>query len=212
MPRKRLNTDFNMKKTIALSALVLLSLTIIGCQAFRTGSPPTKAEAVLFNVQTNYVPIVTTVTNPPTTAGQPPVVTTITNFEPNYVWTPGHVTKDVETGLNAIPVYGSLASGALGILAGIWSWFRSSKNYNTGVDLAQSIETIREFVKQLPNGATYDSALTTWLQAHQAEGGTIAGVLQMLENDVSNPDAIVAAQQIRAAIQALNPTALPPKP
>jgi hypothetical protein len=35
-------------------------------------------------------------------------------------------------------------------------------------------------------------------------------VLTILENDVSNPNATVAAQQIIAAINALNPTALPP--
>lgn len=198
-------------KTLKLSILLFACLGIIGCAAFKTGAPPTKTEQVLFAVATNYVPVVTTVTNPPAAPGLPPVVVSQTNLEPNYFYTPGHVLKDVETGVSAIPVYGSLASGALGILAGIWGWFRSSKNYNTGVSLAQSIETIREFVKQLPNGSTYDSALTTWLQAHQAETGTIAGVLQMLENDVSNPDAQIAAQQIRIAIQALNPSAIPPK-
>lgn len=197
-------------KTLTLSVLAIACIAV-GCSSFRNGAPPTATEQALFSVQTNYVPVVTTVTNPPAAPGQPPVVTSQTNFEPNYVYAPGHVLKDVQTGVSAIPGYGALASGALGILAGIWGWFRSSKNYGVGVNLAQSIETIREFVKQLPNGATYDSALTTWLQANQAETGTIAGVLQMLENDVSNPDAQVAAQQIRQAIQALNPSALPPK-
>lgn len=199
-------------KTLILTTLILASLAIAGCTAWRNGSPPTKAEQALFTVQTNYVPVVSTVTNPPAAPGQAPTVSTTTNLEPNYVYTQGHVIKDVQTGVSAIPGYGALASGAIGILAGIWGWLRSAKNYNTGVSLAQSIETIREFVKQLPNGVTYDSALTTWLQAHQAETGTIQGVLQMLENDVSNPDAQVAAQQIRQAIQALNPTALPAKP
>lgn len=199
-------------KTFKLSILLLACLGIVSCAAFRNGSPPTKTEQALFTVTTNYVPSVVTVTNPTAAPGQPPIVVQETNLVPTYTYGPGHVVKDVEAGLSVIPVYGSLASGALGILAGIWGWFRSSKNYGTGVDLAQSIETIREFVKQLPNGATYDSALTTWLQAHQAQSGTVDGVLQMLENDVSNPDALVAAQQIRAAIQALNPSALPTKP
>jgi hypothetical protein len=69
---------------------------------------------------------------------------------------------------------------------------------------------MREFVKQLPNGAVYDSALTQWLQQHQADTGTLTTVMNLLENTVSNPDATVAAQQIRAAIAALNPSALPP--
>ena len=186
----------------------LVLLVCVGCTAWRNGSPPTKVEQSLFSVQTNYVPIVTTVTN--VSPGQPPVVTTTTNFEPNYVYSPGHITKDVETGVSAIPGYGALASGAIGILAGIWGWLRSSKNGATAVTLAQEVESIRQFIQALPNGASYDNALVQFLQQHQAEEGTIAGVMTMLENDVSSPDAKVAAQQIIATIQALNPNALPP--
>jgi len=199
-------------RTLKLSLLLLTCLGIVSCAAWRNGAPPTKTEAALFTVQTNYVPTIVTVTNPPAAPGQPPTVSTTTNLTPNYVYTPGHVVKDVETGVSAIPGYGGLASLGIGALAAVWGWIRSSKNQNVGITLAQSIETIREFIKTLPNGANYDDALTSWLQSHQAETGTIAGVMQMLENDVSNPDAVVAAQQIRATIQALNPAALPPKP
>lgn len=195
----------NHMKTLSLLLLLFASFAIVGCAAWRNGAPPTKVEQSLFTVQTNYVPVVTVATN---TLGQ---AVTSTNFEPNYVYTPGHITKDVETGLNAIPVYGTLAGGALSLAAAFWGWIRSSKNYNVGVTLAQSIESIREFVKTLPNGANYDDALTSWLQQHQADTGTISSVLQMLENDVSNPDAQVAAQQIRQAITSLNASALPPK-
>ena len=193
-----------------LLAVSFVLLFLSACTAFRNGSPPTKAEQQLFTVQTNYVPSVITVTNPPAAPGLPPTVTTQTNLTPNYTYSPGPVIKDVQTGVGLIPGYGSLAGMGIGVLAALWGWIRSSKNGTTAATLAQSVETIREFIKTLPNGANYDNALTSWLQQHQADTGTIDSVLALLEKDVSNADAQVAAQQIRATIQSLNPSAIPP--
>jgi len=193
-----------------LLAASLILLFVSGCASWRNGSPPTKTEAQLFTVTTNYVPAVVTVTNPPTAPGLPPTITTQTNQIPTYTYTPGPTIKDVQTGVGLIPGYGGLAGTAIGALAALWAWFRGSKNYNTGATLAQSIEAIREVIKTLPNGAAIDSQLTTWLQQHQNDTGTTTQVLSMLENDVSNPDAKAAAAQIIAAINALNPSALPP--
>jgi hypothetical protein len=198
-------------KTLKLSILLLATSFLVGCAAWRNGAPPTKTESSFFNVQTNYAPVVITVTNTPV-VGQPPVVTQQTNQEAHYTYTPGPGIGAVKDAAGLVPGYGGLAGTGIGVLAALWAWFRSSKAKNTGVDLAQSIETIREFVKQLPNGGIYDSALTTWLSQHQADTGTVANVLDILSNDVSNSDAKVAADQIRAAILALNPAALPPKP
>lgn len=195
-------------RTLSGIALLAMAATFLGCAAFKNGSPPTKAEASFFVVTTNYVPTVTVTTN--TVEGQPPVVTYQTNLEPRYVWAPGPAVKDVQTGLGLIPAYGGLAGTALGALATLWAWIRSSKAGATNVTLAQSIETMREFLQALPNGAVYDSALTTWLQKHQNDTGTVTQVLSLLQNDVSNPDAKAAAQQVIAAINALNPSALPP--
>ena len=197
-------------KTFKLSIILLACLGIVSCAAFKNGAPPTKFESGLYNVTTNYVPVVTTVTNPPTVAGQPPVVTTQTNQQPTYTYSPGPVLKDVETGVSLIPGYGTLASLGICALTTLWGYLRSTKNYNTGVNLAQSIETIREFLKALPNGTTYDAALTAWLQNNQAQTGSVTSVIQMLENDVSSNDAKIAAQQLISAIAALNPSAVPP--
>lgn len=198
-----------MKRNLTLIGLLLASIAVVSCAAWRNGAAPTKAEQQLFTVTTNYVTEVTPVTTTNVVTGQPQVVQ-VTNLVPQYNYTPGHVLKDVEGGVSVIPVYGSLASGALGILAGIWGWLRSSKSGTTATTLAQEIEAIRQFIQALPNGNTYDNALVQFLTQHQAETGTIQGILSMLENDVSNPDAKIAAQQIIAAINALNPTALPP--
>lgn len=183
-------------KTLKLSLLLLASLTIIGCQAFKNGAPPTKFEQQLFTVQTNQVPLVT--------AGG------VTNgFQPVYTYSPNSTFKDIQTGVDLIPGYGGLIGTGLGALAALWGWMRSSKNGTTAATLAQSIEAIREVIKALPNGATIDNQLTSWLQQHQADTGTVQSVLTLLENDVSNADAKIAAQQIISTIQGLSANAVP---
>ena len=180
--------------TLKLSLLMAFCLGIIGCAAFKNGSPTTKVEQQLFTVTTNQVPVAGT-----------------TNFQPVYTYTPGPVVKDVQTGVGLIPGYGTLASLGVGALTTLWAWLRSTKNGATAVTLGQEIETLRELVKSLPNGATYDTALTSWLQQHQGETGTITSVIDLLAQSVSNPDAKVAAQTILDGIRALNPSAVPPK-
>jgi hypothetical protein len=186
---------------------ILTVTLLVGCTSFHNGAPPTKVESALFSVQTNYITVIAT--NTPVSGG-PQVVTT--NLQPQYVYTPGPGVKDAQAGAALIPGYGTIASGAIGAAAALWAWFRSSKNKQVGVTLAQSVETIREFIKTLPNGSNYDSALTAWMQQHQVETGTVNDVLSVLESEVSNKDAVEAAQQLRATIAALNPSALPPKP
>lgn len=107
---------------------------------------------------------------------------------------------------------GGIASTAVGIFFSLWGFLRSKKNYQTAADLAQIIQTVRNFVLQLPNGAAYDSALVAFMRQHQAEAGTINQVLSLITKEVSNPDAKEAADHIRAVITALNPSALPPTP
>lgn len=198
------------RAVILLSLLFIGSLAMIGCAGFRNGSPPTKAEQALFTVTTNQIPTLVTITNPPAAPGQPPTVSIVTSSIPTYSYSPGPAIQSAQGAASLIPGYGSVAGMGIGALAAVWAWFRSAKAGATAATLAQGIETIREFVKALPNGANYDSELTTWLQQHQNEEGTANQVLTILANDVSNPDAKIAAQQVIAAIAALNPSALPP--
>jgi hypothetical protein len=64
----------------------------------------------------------------------------------------------------------------------------------------------------LPNGATYKAALTNFLAAHQADVGVVSQVTSILKDDVSNPDAKVAAEQVVQAINALQVAAAPGAP
>ena len=77
-----------MKNTLTLTGLLLLSLGVIGCAAFRNGSPPTKIESQLFNVTTSTVPVITP--------------SGVTNFQPVYTYSPNDTLKAVETGVSAI--------------------------------------------------------------------------------------------------------------
>ena len=94
----------------------------------------------------------------------------------------------------------------------VWGWARSSKNYSTAANTAQVVETLREFIKQLPNGTKYDSTLTQFMTQHQAEAGVVNQVLTILQNEVSNPDAKQAAVELVTTINALASTpAIPPR-
>lgn len=111
----------------------------------------------------------------------------------------------IGTALNTfLPGVGTAVSLGLAGLAGLWGYLRSSKLVNTAGALAQEIETIRQFVRALPNGAQYDTTLVNFLQQHQNETNSIKTVLDLLANSVSNSDAKVAANQIINVINGLN--------
>lgn len=106
-----------------------------------------------------------------------------------------------------LPGAGTLVSLGLAAITGLWGYGRSTKLAgvsNTAATLVQEMETVREFIGALPNGANIDSTLTDWLHAHQTETGAVSNVLGLLKNEVSNSDAKVAAQQLIDTINALN--------
>lgn len=158
------------------------------------------------------VPVVQYVTNQEAVAYQAPV--------PAYTETPKDSVKaSVQAGgavLNTFaPGIGSLVSAAIMALLGGWGYVRSSKASalgSTSSALAQEMEAVLEFVKALPNGPTYVGELVDFLQKHQTEAGVASQVLQILENEISNPDAKVAANQVIQAINALKATTQPLQP
>jgi len=205
------------------AALALLLGTVIGCAAL--SSPPTAAEHLAYDVVTNYVDVpvikqvveVVTVTN---TIGQT-VTETNRVYETNIVSQPVYdltpkaaVTAGIQTGgaaLNVVaPGIGSMVSAGLLALLAIWGHIRGYNGANTSQSLAQEIETMREFISSLPNGAKYDTAIVQFLQSHQMENGVAQSVLKILNNNVSNPDAKAALTEINATLTQLG--AQVPKP
>lgn len=191
-----------MKNTIiCLGTVGLISLLVqlAGCHSF-----PTKTEQKLFTVQTNYVPVTNLLvtTNPDGTLSTNPVITQTEKYQ----YLPGKGEASItaigtETG-NVFGV-GGLVGTAIGVVFGAWRWIRSSKAAKVANTLAQEIELVREFVKNLPNGAAYDSELVNWLQQHQAEAGVLQSVLKILRDEISNAEAKGSASEVIEAIESL---------
>ena len=190
------------------SIFLLSLLAICGCSVVgRNPSAPTKLETGIFNVQTNYVTEYQTNTAPVVTAGVTNWVTNVVSqVVPQYSYAQGsgaQAAKDTVGAIGNLFGVGGLASTALGGLLSIWGWLRSSKNYKTAANTAQVVETLRQFVKGLPNGAAYDMALTQFMTQHQSEAGVMGNVLTLLQNEVSNPDAKEAAAQVITTLRQL---------
>ena len=140
-----------------------------------------------------------------------PTVSPVTNLatQTNYTLTPNSTTTStisaIGAGVNmAAPGFGGLVGAGLTALVGLWGYLRSYKPaVNTNSALVQEIATIRQFVQALPNGSVYDAAVTKFLADHQADAGVATTVANLLENEISNGDAKVAAAQVIQTIQTL---------
>lgn len=196
--------------TIATAACLL------GCLS---GRAPSKAESYFFDVKTNLNEaivwktniVVTTQTNGVTVTNYVPVSTT--NQTPSYDWSPNqHAKAASEVAGIAGSAFGiPFAGTALTTLIGLYGWFNTArKGANTGAALAQIIETGREVLKQVPNGAKYDQAYVNFMQQHQTETGTIMDVAKIIDRSVDNSDAKTAARDIIDVVGAVgSPTAGP---
>jgi len=176
-----------MKK---LFVLPILALLIYGCS-----SAPTRTEQGLFNIQTNQVPVVVLSNGVP-----------VNSQAEVYSYTLGPGARNVQeigTAVGNLFGVGGLVGTGLGALFSLWGWVRSSKKGQTAVTLAESIETMRMFIRQLPNGSVMDNELVNWMQAHQAETGVLNEVMALLSKYVDAGDAQAAAQQVQAVINSL---------
>jgi hypothetical protein len=176
--------------------------------------------------QTNFY----VVTNVVQVSGQPPTLVysnyserVIDHFVTNTVQVPATndtytlSTKDsTKSGVQTVgglvnmfyPGAGGLVSMGILAILGAWGHLRGNKNGNTAVAISQEVETIRNFVKMLPNGQSYDDALTRFMQDHQLETGVVQNVLGILQNKINNEDARTAAKEIADTLGAL----MPPSP
>jgi hypothetical protein len=219
---------FNNKnmKTLRLIPFILLCVLAAGCSMFGANpSAPTKFETVIFDTKTNFVEKVVLKTNVVNeVVVQTIYVTnevgvivsktnevtipkydliTVTQEVAQYTLTPSTNTiadvKLIGEVVNTFaPGIGTIFAGiALGVI-GMFGKMRSTKK--TGMVLAQDIETLREFIKTLPDGAKYDAVIVEYLQTHQEETNTAKTVLQLLEKYVSNTQAKGAVQELKAAL------------
>lgn len=204
-------------KRYTLTSFILIPFTLaimlVGCSQFGANPPaPTKFEEGLFNVQTNFVPQVVYQTNVVDKTNI--VVTMVTNQVPAFTMTPGAGAQTVaqtagSIGNAVLPGIGDAVSMGVLALVGLWGHLRSYKGGKTlatqqatSAALVQEVQTIRNFIKTIPSGAKYDTAITAWLQKHQVETGSATQVLQLIRDDVSDPHAQIAANEILSAVKA----------
>lgn len=228
----------HLKYVIAAAAILAgILFLIVGCS-----SPPTKFETRLFDVQTNRFPIIELKTNviqitvfntnmvyttnsPEKVTAQPTVATTniwqtnvvwITNgFEEAYSYRPGARAREVQETAGAVGNLfgvGGIVTTGIGALLALWAQMRSSRRYTTAATLAQTIETLRVFMRSLPNGTAYDTAFVQWMQSQQMNAGVVQQVVDLLQREVSNPDAKEAAREVSEIITALQGLPNPPTP
>ena len=221
-----------MKVKLSIIAGLLALLAVTGCATEFGVNPkgPSAVENKLYTTVTNYVTATVNQTNTVTvtniaqvtvtnTVGQV-IPITVTNTVQQVQIIPVTVTNQAITMTTApstaatiqaggaiingfAPGIGSMVSAGLLALFGLWGHLRSSKAINTSAAIAQEVETLREFIQTLPQGAKYDTAITAWLQAHQMETGTAQQVLGLLANNVDNPAAKAAAAEIQNTLAAL---------
>lgn len=216
----------------AYAAIVVATMLFIsGCSLFgKAPSAPTAIERALYTLQTNYIAVVVPLTNTVTQTNlvivmatnvtgvvelhqvtnvtQQVNVVTVTNVVPAVTLTTSPQTvatvQGVGTAINTfVPGVGGMVSTGLLALLSLWGYLRGNKQGNTANALAQEIETVRTFIKSLPNGTQMDTSITTFLQQHQLEAGVVQNVMDILQKQVSSPDAQVAAKEISATVAAL---------
>jgi hypothetical protein len=180
-----------------------------GCGTTTTQAPPSPTEQKYFEIQTNYVPVVVLVTNKTEATATTPAsiqVETVTNQVAQYTFTPNENAGAVAGtgGLigNFWGVGAPVGAGLAGLFS-LWGLWRSRKSaVATSAELAQIIETGRQMLLTLPEGAKYEAAYKDWMIKHQAQTQTIAAVSQLVAGSVNNAAAKGAAQTIVNLIQA----------
>lgn len=182
-----------MKQLAKLSAftvtLCIITATLIGCGTFGANpSPLTPLESSLFTTKTNDTEL-------PTGQRVRSFVHTPNAETLGMIETAGAVTNVFAPGIGTL-----LAGMSAGVLAA-WARMRSAKN--AAPVLAQNIETMREFVKTLPDGQRYDRVLTEWMARHQANAGSTQAVMKLLREDVSNKEALGTVAELEESLAAL---------
>lgn len=226
-------------KHISLISITGLSIALLaGCTSGLFGAnpaPPTTLEQKLFDTQTNYIPVVVTKTNIVETTNMvvltntvnntvtttnvitaTPEVTTQTNQQAVYTETPKPIVTGTlqAAGTAASPFtagIGTMVSGGLVLLLGIWGHLRSYKFAQTSTALADEIEAVRNYILTLPQGTKIDAAVTQFMQQHQTESGVAQTVLKLIDGNTSDPTIAGISAQLQTAINDLTNPPTPPK-
>lgn len=193
-----------LEKPSSIVGLLLLVLLPVGCGTVQ--KPPSVTEQKFYTIETNVVEVVSWVTNSvPVSSDEAPVAELRTNKMEEYKFTPNSTAQlTAATGAAVATPFSPVAGGVVGAaimgLFSLWGMFRSrdraNQNEITAIELAQIIETGRQIILTLPDGAKYEQAWKDWMVKHQAETQVIGQVSQLVAETVNKPAAKGAAQTI----------------
>lgn len=207
--RKWLRDWLDPKMFGAFLLLGLLALGATGCSTTGGQRPPTNGEVKYYDITTNVVEVVALRTNRTEATETTPAsvtVTPVTNRQEQYTFVPNaaaQLTAATGTAVGNIwGVGGAVGGGILGLFT-LWGLWRSRKNsVATAAELAQIIETGRQLLLTMPDGAKYEAAWKAWMVKHQAQTQTISQVAQLVALSVDNDKAKGAAQSLVNLIDA----------
>lgn len=202
-------------KLMLLPFVLSAALLLQGCAGAASQRPPSPIEQHFFDVTTNQVPVVesvpqvVTVTNEQLEVVTVTNVVTTTNLVESYAFTPNERAQAVQgIGEAAGNVWGvgGIIGTALGALFGLWGMWRSRQSSvmaeDTAAVLVQIIETGRQLLLQLPDGAKYETVWKNWMIKHQADVGKIAEISALVATAVDTESARGAAAGLLDIIKA----------
>lgn len=164
-------------------------------------------------------------------AGAPPVVVTLTNYVTSITYETNRVsvTNQVEgyqlttgKGVEAAQAIGSAAAGPfgwggivsliLGTLASTYLSWRNralAGNVKTGQvvaeTLANNIQTLRRVIETTAQGQQLGELCKQYLIKHQGQAGVLQEVVDILDDVIDEPSALVAAQEIQRLLAQVSP-------
>lgn len=224
----------NLLKFLALLIFILGLST--GCKAFTNlqNAKPTAFEEHVYNIKTNVVTVLetntvtqvsqVTVTNPVTQVTSLTNITTVTQQlvptqQTNYDYSVAPATSAGVTATGAIanlavPGLGTIVSGALAGLLGIWGAFKSKQAttaQSVNETLSQAIATAQQVIGQVSPSAS--ASFNTWLSQHKADSdlaSEIAGVVdQYVDPTAAHGTAISIVSQLTTPLAPPTPKTAP---
>ncbi len=174
---------------------VLLALAFLGGSGC-AGSPPTRLERSLFDVETNQVPVAELVQ--PTNGSAPYWVT---NVMPVYNFKPGagaRAATDAATGVgNLAGGFGGVAGLLAGGVFGVWAHLRSRRYRQAAEAVVEGLEVARATLRAAGMGGV-DERLVRHLATEQGVRGVREDVRRIRATKVDPLQAKAAGEQILA--------------
>lgn len=176
-----------------LSVALVLCATVPGC-ATRPGKLPNVTERKFYDVETNWVPKLVTVSASDGTR------VLITNQEPIYALKPRVETETaLRTASGVAGSFWGLGGLASTLVAGAYHLYAQGRNRKVTEALVQGTETALEVIRSTPQGDKLRDKTVDWLQRNQQAVGVLTAVTELVKEVTDNATAQSAAAKIHGS-------------